>query len=282
MKNIHTPRIVIFITILAILTAIAHLSPFKSLNPNIRSLLIMWTPGIAAIVAGLATRRSFRSFGWSVSFKWIGVGWSIPVLYATVSYSLIWIFGWGGVPNPTFLERARLTLGMPHNPDWLIITAAFFFITIVNLIPAMILSLGEELGWRGFLVPELAQRLGYRKAGWISGLVWGAWHLPGILSGSYAASGTPVWFQLFCFMILVISTAMILAWLRMKSNSIWPAAVFHATHNGVIQMFFNRITSDTGNTSYFTGEFGIAMVPVLIFLALYFYKRSPEKVSSPE
>lgn len=279
MKNTHIQNIVVFLITLVILTGIAYLLPTKSPNSNMHSLLIMWTPGIAALITSLITKRSLKLMGWSFSPKWITLGWSIPILYAAISYGLVWVAGLGGVPNPTFLERARLTLGMPHNSNWLVITAAFFFITVVNLIPAMILSLGEELGWRGFLVPELSKSVGWKKAGWISGIIWGIWHLPGIISGQYAANGTPVWFQLFCFLILVISTAVILAWLRMKSNSIWPAAVLHATHNGVIQMFFDRITYNTGHTSYFTGEFGIALVPILILLAWYFYHRSPEGVA---
>ena len=43
----------------------------------------------------------------------------------------------------------------------------------------------------------------------------------------------------------------------------------HATHNGVIQAFFDRITKDTGHTHYFSGEFGIALVPFFVALAAY-------------
>jgi hypothetical protein len=43
----------------------------------------------------------------------------------------------------------------------------------------------------------------------------------------------------------------------------------HATHNGVIQAFFDRITKDTGHTHYFSGEFGFA--PALLFVVLAFY-----------
>lgn len=140
----------------------------------------------------------------------------------------------------------------------------------------MLMSLGEEMGWRGLLVPELSNWIGFKKASWISGLAWATWHLPGILMGDYGATGTPLIFQLFCFFSMVVSTGIILAWLRMKSNSLWPAVVLHATHNGVIQMFFDRITIETNYTNYFTGEFGLALALVTMLFGWYFYSRSSE------
>ena len=65
---------------------------------------------------------------------------------------------------------------------------------------------------------------------------------------------------------MVIARGIVQAWLRMKSSGIWPAAVMHATHKGVVQAFFDRISADTGHTRYFTGEFGSAMVPFTLAL----------------
>lgn len=273
MKITVQKRIYIYIILLIILTGIVYAIKNFTPNRNMASMLIMWTPGLAALLVSLFTKRSLKLIGWKFSFKWISIGWILPVAYATVAYSAIWILGLGDVPSPTFLERARLTLGMDSESDTLIIVSAFFYITIINLIPSAIMALGEEIGWRGFLVPELSEWGGLKKAGLISGIIWGIWHLPGILGGNYGQTGTPLWFRLTCFAILVISTGVLLAWLRMKSGSIWPVVIFHATHNGVIQMFFDRITTDTGNTAWFTGEFGFALVPVLLLLAFFSLKQ---------
>jgi membrane protease YdiL (CAAX protease family) len=143
----------------------------------------------------------------------------------------------------------------------------------VNLIPALILSLGEELGWRGFLVPELANWVGLKKANWLSGIIWANCYLPDFIAGKYGVSGKPVLYQLLSFVQLTVTTGMILAWLRMRSGSIWPTAIFHATHHGVIQMFFNRFTVDQDKTAYFIGEFGITLIPFTLVLAWYFYCR---------
>jgi membrane protease YdiL (CAAX protease family) len=269
MKITVQKRIYIFIILLIIFTGIVHAIKGLTKNQNLASMLIMWTPGLAALLVILFTKRSLKLIGWKFSLKWISIGWLFPVVYATVAYSAIWVLGLGDVPSPTFLERARLTLGMNSESDTLIIVSAFFYITIINVIPSAIMALGEEIGWRGFLVPELSEWVGLKKAGFISGIIWGTWHLPGILFGNYGQTETPLWFRLTCFTILVISTGILLAWLRMKSGSIWPVVIFHATHNGVIQMFFNRITIDTGKTAWFTGEFGLALVPVLLLLAFF-------------
>ncbi|MEW6060596.1 MAG: hypothetical protein AB1600_01520 [Bacteroidota bacterium] len=44
----------------------------------------------------------------------------------------------------------------------------------------------------------------------------------------------------------------------------------------MIQSFFDLSTANTGSTKYFTGEFGIAMVPLVAVIVWYFLKRSPE------
>jgi len=254
-------RVIYFLVFLLAFTYAAFLLTSRMGGTPVASLLIMWTPALAAILASFLTRRSFKEMGWGLRpVKWLAVGWVIPILYGCMAYIPLWLTRLGGVPNPTFLERARLTLNMPTGADVLVIFSAFGFISIVNLLPAMLMSLGEEIGWRGFLVPELSKWIGFRKASLLSGVVWGAWHLPGILSGDYGASDTPLAFRLACFIAIVLFTGVIFAWLRTKSGSLWPAVIMHAAHNNVIQAFFDRITFDTGYTSYFTGEFGIALV----------------------
>ena len=39
-------------------------------------------------------------------------------------------------------------------------------------------AVGEELGWRGFLLPRLGQLTGMTAASWIMGMLWSLWHVP--------------------------------------------------------------------------------------------------------
>ena len=267
------PKILLFIAWVAGLTVFAHFFG-PNLPPMLQSLVFMWTPGIAALLSSLVYRRSLREIGWKLNWKWMGLGWVIPIAYSTLAYCVLWVFGWGKLPNPTFLERAQLTTGFESENSLSVILVAFFYITVVNLLPAMILSLGEEIGWRGFLVPELAKLNSFARTSLISGLIWAGWHLPGILSGNYGGEATPLAFRLFCFVGMVLAGGVILAWIRLESESIWPVAIFHATHNGVIQAFFERLTIPVELTPYFGGEFGL-LIPLfsLVLAGVILWKK---------
>ena len=39
-------------------------------------------------------------------------------------------------------------------------------------------AVGEELGWRGFLLPRLGERMGAAAAAWVMGILWRLWHVP--------------------------------------------------------------------------------------------------------
>jgi membrane protease YdiL (CAAX protease family) len=94
---------------------------------------------------------------------------------------------------------------------------------------ATIPAFGEELGWRGYLFPRLL-RLGPVSAIVISGVVWGAWHAPLLLLGYNYPGATPLQsVAAMCAMCTV--TGALLGWVRLRSASVWPAAVGHGTIN---------------------------------------------------
>jgi len=67
----------------------------------------------------------------------------------------------------------------------------------------------EEIGWRGFLVPELFKTMGFTSAALFSGVVWACWHYPLLIWGDYN-SGTPTWYGLTCFTVLVVSISLVM------------------------------------------------------------------------
>ncbi|MEV0388057.1 CPBP family intramembrane glutamic endopeptidase [Nonomuraea sp. NPDC050643] len=96
----------------------------------------------------------------------------------------------------------------------------------INLIPA----LGEELGWRGWLLPKLMP-LGTLPALLISGVIWGLWHAPLILLG-YNYPDAPGWLGMTAMVAMCILVGAVFSWLRLRSGSVWPAALAHAAFNG--------------------------------------------------
>ncbi|WP_336516459.1 CPBP family intramembrane glutamic endopeptidase [Pollutibacter soli] len=136
-------------------------------------------------------------------------------------------------------------------------------------------SFGNEIGWRGFLTPELYKRFGYKKASFFTGIVWSVWHYPILIFADYN-SGTPTWYALSCFTVMVISISFVFTWFRIKSGSLWTAMLLHASHNLFVQAFFTPITADTGNTKYYVDEFGAVLPLVTVFFAIYFYRHRKE------
>ncbi len=97
----------------------------------------------------------------------------------------------------------------------------------INAIPA----LGEEIGWRGFLLPRLC-RFGQWPATIMTGVIWGLWHAPVILLG-FNYPGLPPVEALACMVIAGVLLSVLFGWLRLASGSIWPSAIAHGCVNAV-------------------------------------------------
>ena len=52
---------------------------------------------------------------------------------------------------------------------------------LANMIPAV----GEEAGWRGYMMPRLKERLGLLNGRLLGGVIWGVWHWPLMLLVGY-------------------------------------------------------------------------------------------------
>ena len=259
-------RVLVFMLCLSFLIAGAYYFAITK-NSAWSSLLVMWSPGLAAICASVFTRRSWREIGWRPGpVKFLAAGWCIPIGCASLTYGIVWLTGLGSMPSPLFLERAALTLNLHDRPAAEVVLRAFVYLSTMGLLN--IGALGEELGWRGFLVPELNRWAGFRRAGIISGAIWALWHWPLVIWGGYH-SDTPLPYALSCLTIMTMSAGVVAAWLRLKSGSIWPCFVMHAVHNAMIQKFFDRVTINSGHTTYFTTEFGAGLALFYLLIAAF-------------
>jgi len=237
---------------------------------------MMWSPAISAVIVSIVTKKNWREFGWRLpKAKYLLAGWLVPVAYAALVYAAVWLTKLGAVPNPKFVEGAGKFLHMEGKPDWMIVAAAFVAIATVATLFSCLSAAGEEIGWRGFWVPELTAWLGFRRAALVSGAFWAVWHMPAILFADYN-SNTPKWFEVPCFAAMVMGIAVFYAWMRLKSASVWPCVLLHASHNAIIQGFFDGVTVNTGHTLWWTTEFGIALVIPAVSLALWAWKRNPQ------
>lgn len=115
-----------------------------------------------------------------------------------------------------------------------VLIAALF----INLLPA----LGEEIGWRGWLLPKLL-RFGPWPAIFLSGVIWGLWHAPVILLG-HNYPGTPGWLALLAMVGFSTIMGGIFGWLRLRGGSVWPAALAHSSLNAAGTLFVLFIARD--------------------------------------
>ena len=193
------------------------------------------------------------------------VSYVLPPALALVVYGAVWLTGIGGFQAAGLVSGKDLGHQLPL-PATILIRATLGFPESV------IFALGEEMGWRGFLVPELAQLGTFATTCWISGATWAVWHYPMILFANYN-SGTPKWFAVLGFTWMVVASSFVYAWMRLRSGSLWTAVILHASHNLFIQEIFDPLTIDRGITNFVTTEFGVGLAIAYTACALYCWRR---------
>ena len=241
---------------------------------------IMWCPALAAFATLTLNGRSFSDLGWKwPARKYAAMSWYVPLVYAGIAYVIVWSLGLGGFPNHEFMQGLVARMGVTSSP----MTSTVLYVLLTGsfgLIGSLSGALGEEIGWRGFLVPELIKTTGFTGTALFSGIVWACWHYPILIWGDYNA-GTPSWYGLTCFTVMVVAIAVVFAWLRLKSGSLWTGAILHASHNLYVQAIFTPMTQNRGKTAWFIDEFGAVLPLVTILFAIYFWRRRREVGSIP-
>lgn len=228
---------------------------------------LMWMPGLASIVARLVLREGFADVSFRLGgrrgWRAVGIGFILPSVIGLLAYGTAWALGLA-----QFVGREQ-AFGLSLPPALVFaITVALF--STINAVVSAFLAAGEEIGWRGFMLTRLIEA-GVPQPILVSGAIWGLWHLPLILAGSYAAGPSPT-LSAAIFLIGAIAFGTILAWLRLDSGSVWPGIVMHGVWNSVIQGVFDRAT--TGPTALlWTGESGLLTLVVLIVFALFVLRR---------
>jgi membrane protease YdiL (CAAX protease family) len=138
---------------------------------------------------------------------------------------------------------------------------------------------GEEIGWRGFLVPELAKVLPFTGVALQSGVIWAAWHYP-ITSVVYRDVGLPAWFWLLTFTFVAIAISFVQAWLRLKTGSVWPPIFLHASHNLWMQQIYSPLTTEREYPQWVAGDLGLTFVVAAAIVAVVFWVKGGDLSNS--
>lgn len=206
-----------FLIAILIIGAVVSLTSVSDIVMGLLIALASWTPNLAAVVvAGVtggrtAVKRLFAGWlRWRVN-PWLYAFGLAPILIAFVSAGLYASFGGAAIPKVT----TELT------------TSAFVLMLFFHTIQG---ATGEELGWRGFALPNLQRRLSPLASAVILGLVVSGWH--GLLH-LVSPTGIPEW----QFWLLMVSYSIIVAWAYNKSRgSVLIATLFHFAFNFSLEL----------------------------------------------
>ncbi|MEZ5488724.1 MAG: CPBP family intramembrane glutamic endopeptidase [Gammaproteobacteria bacterium] len=272
-------NIAIFFVLLVALTTIGYWLIFRLE----RASPYMLSAGLAAMCTCLLVGRPIASLGWRWgSWKVHWQNYLVPLLIALSAYLIVWIAGFGGFYDRSFVEELKTD----YNLDQWNNVAIFVFHFLISATFSFVVSLpsiiGEEVGWRGFLVPELARLMSFTNVALISGLIWAMFHWPLMFRGIYGSSGTPLVYQIFFFSVGIVAISIVMTYFRYKTNSLWPAVVFHASYNIFFQQVFTPLTLQHENSAWYIDEFGAIPALVSSAAALYFWRKGVNEFSTFE
>ena len=245
---------------------------------------MMVVPTLGVLLAG----GSLRGMGWNPqlrrNWKSFLIAWFAPIALTAVGAALYFLV----FPSHFDLSGSNLTAAVGEEalaqlegqgltyPLYVLISAVGG-VTYAPLINTVV-ALGEELGWRGFLYPQLKARFGRKTGRLLGGVIWGAWHWPLIWLTGYeygsAYFGFPVvGMLLFCF--ITVGWGILHDRLYEKSGSIWVPALFHGAINAAATLPAAVCLADTGSARLLGPAPNglLAGLPFLIAAAMVYFRK---------
>jgi membrane protease YdiL (CAAX protease family) len=268
--------IILFITLLSTLSSIIYFAVLK-LNPtSIYVGALMISPALAAFITLKIKKRPIASLPWSLKdLKYLKYSYFTPILYVSIAYVLIWLFGFGNLINTEVIAQWSDELGIAESNKTLVTIVMIFLLLTVGVIKNLGATLGEEIGWRGFFIFELRKVMSFKSLTIISGVIWAIYHFP-IINLIYG-NGQNLLLHISAFTIMIIGMSVILAYYTFKSNSLWPAAIYHSVHNIYIQKICTPLTITNDNTTFWIDEYGFMIPIVTTIFAVYFWRKAKKE-----
>lgn len=229
-------------------------------------LITMFTPMLAVLIVKLFFLRDIGSrAGWSElglhrgGFRYWPLAICLGFVAVASGYLFLAAFGWARLISPPLADIPRLAIQLSAS----------------LLIGAVLGALGEEIGWRGFLLPRLLP-MGAFRASLLVGLLQGLWHLPLILLTPNYHSGFG-WIVVPLFVAALTFSGPVFGYLRIVSASVWPAAILHRSVN----LFWDRFDDATEGgdplvRESIAGESGLAMIVCLVVICWLLWRKAPK------
>jgi membrane protease YdiL (CAAX protease family) len=198
--------------------------------------LLMFAPSVANIATRLITREGWSNTLLRPNFRrgwpFYLAAWFLPALATIVGGAIYYLlFPSRFDPSMTYSRGQGMLPAVGIADPWTVIITQTAFTILISLI-YIPLMFGEEFGWRAYLLQKLMP-LGPRKAVLLVGVIHAIWHWPVIFMGyeyGFDYWGAPVvgpllWVVIACFL------GVFLAWVTVRSGSVWPASLGHSVIN---------------------------------------------------
>ncbi len=267
--RLNTRRIVIFLALAIGIPWTAALALYLTVGATdlivaaaIVDLIFIFTPALANVATRLITREGRRHLWLWPKFR---RGWPfylaailLPFLAAVVGGTIFYLVFPGSFDPSLGKVREFYTaysVAANTNP-WVALGFITLQASITWLFQNGLVSLGEEFGWRAYLLPKLMARFtgaepagvsevnpvpaglyasAARKASVLIGLMWGVWHWPQYLMGLRLTPDFPLLYLL-VFPVSTCCMSVLLCWVTLRSGSVWPASIGHGFINGTSAM----------------------------------------------
>ena len=279
-------------------------SPLLALLLPLLGSVMMFTPAIATLVVMFAMKtprserlrllgmwplRPAKRVVWFIVAFWFAPPLLVALVVAVsaglglVQLDLVAFSGFQTLLDAQMADLSAVTgdtdptLGFPLPGIGFMVAVQLLAIPVGALINS-ILAFGEEIGWRGWLLPAL-RPLGLWPALVLHGAIWGLWHSPLILLGynfgyldwrgvALMTGGCIVWGVLF-------------GWSRLRSGSVWPAVIGHGALNAgaglVVLLAAAGVEPDMGVVGPLGFvAWGVIAVLTVVLVLLGQFRREPE------
>ena len=238
---------------------------------------------------GVKWHITFRGHAKDWLFAWLGlsvltaVGSALfflvfPALFDTSGSYILAALGEDAV-TPFF--ESGMT---PMTYFWVCLAQGVTYAPLINTIPAV----GEEAGWRGFMMPRLKEQFGLVKGRVIGGVIWAVWHFPVMLLAGYEYGtdyiGAPV-LGLLVWCVVCVAVGTLLDWLYDKTGSIWAPALAHGAFNAAatIPALLTKYPDASRYAVFGPSSVGlIGALPILVVAILITVRQAKEPTDSTE
>ena len=219
-------------------------------------------PSLAAVAvvayrSGMTGLRRWlaRCLRWQVGWRWVLLALVFPAILMALAAAGHVVLGGTLPPSPA---------------------AGHVAMAAVNFLLVFLMGgpLGEEFGWRGFALPALQARWGWRRASLLLGGVWALWHLPLFYSAGSLQSHLP----LGLYALSAIASSVVFAWCFNRSqSSLIPVLVLHTAINAWALIIPVMVLPDGSNLRPFQIVVGLLVLSATV---LWCYgKFSPAQAS---